>query len=298
MKSASLSAAVLVFGGVLASACVVNVDTQAEIVREEKRFTVKGTPDVRLTTFDGAIEVQSWDRPEVLVEIEKRGATKEAVDALQITQSQNGNRIELEVKPPDRESFRGFYRTASAKLIVSVPRDTDLAARSGDGSIQVERVSGRIDLHTGDGSIRATDVSGDLTVNTGDGSITVNDAAGRLDVDTGDGGVTVSGRLTRLKIHTGDGSITYRAASDSHMTEDSEITTGDGSVTLYLPEGFDAELDAHTGDGTIRNDLQIQAAGSPGSKEERRRALRGRMGEGGRLLRIRTGDGAIRLRPA
>jgi hypothetical protein len=295
MKAACLPAALVIIGGSLVSACVVNVDTQAEIVREEKRFILKGTPDVHLTTFDGAIEVQSWDRPEVLVEIEKRGATKEAVDALQITQNQDGNRIELEVKPPTRESFRGFYHTASAKLIVSVPRDTNLIARSGDGSIQVERVSGRIDLHTGDGSIRATDVSGDLTVNTGDGSISVSDATGRLDVETGDGGVAVSGRLTRLKVHTGDGSITYRASSDSRMTEDSEITTGDGSVTLYLPDGFDAELDAHTGDGTIRNDLQIQSAGS---SEERRRTLRGRMGEGGKLLRIRTGDGTIRLRPA
>ena len=29
-----------------------------------------------LTTFDGAIEIRSWDRPEVLVEIEKRGRTQ------------------------------------------------------------------------------------------------------------------------------------------------------------------------------------------------------------------------------
>ena len=33
-----------------------------------------GTPDLHLTTFDGAIEIRSWDRPDVLVEIEKRGA--------------------------------------------------------------------------------------------------------------------------------------------------------------------------------------------------------------------------------
>ena len=54
---------------VAASACVVNVDSQAQIVREEKRFTVAGKPDLRLATFDGSIEIRSWDRSDVLVEV-------------------------------------------------------------------------------------------------------------------------------------------------------------------------------------------------------------------------------------
>ncbi len=41
--------------------------------REERRFTIEGAPNVVLTTFDGAIDVESWDRSDVLVEIEKRG---------------------------------------------------------------------------------------------------------------------------------------------------------------------------------------------------------------------------------
>src|SRR6476661_6220706 len=45
--------------GVLASsltatACMVSVDSQALIEREEKRFTVKGTPVFCVSTFDGA----------------------------------------------------------------------------------------------------------------------------------------------------------------------------------------------------------------------------------------------------
>ena len=34
------------------------------------------------------------------------------------------------------------------------------------------------------------------------------------------------------------------------MADDWDITTGDGSVSLYLPSDFGAELDAHTGDGS------------------------------------------------
>jgi hypothetical protein len=124
--------------------------------------------------------------------------------------------------------------------------------------------------------------------------VTVERAEGQLVVDTGDGGVDVSGRLGGVKLHTGDGSIVYRAEPESTMSEDWEITTGDGGVTLYLPGEFNAELDAHTGDGSIRNDLAIEK--SVESPERERRSLRGRLGDGGKRLRIRTGDGSIRIR--
>jgi DUF4097 and DUF4098 domain-containing protein YvlB len=286
--------AALVVPAMLAGGCTITVDSQSQIVREEKRFTVAGTPALRVTTFDGSIQIQSWDNPDVLVEIEKRGPTREAIDALEVRTSQDGNTIELEVKRPPRETFTGIglHRSASARLTVSVPRRTHVRARSGDGSIRIERVNGRIELHTGDGSIRAARVGGELKLQTGDGSVTVEEAEGRLDVDTGDGSVTVDGGLTAIRLHTGDGSIVYRAQPGTAMAEDWNITTGDGGVSLYLPPDFGAELDAHTGDGTIRNDLSLEAGGAG---EVSRRTVRGRIGAGGRQLRIRTGDGSIRL---
>lgn len=294
MKFTTLSGAVIL-PALLCAGCTVSLDSQSQIVREEKRFTVSGTPGVHLTTFDGSIQIRSWDKPEVLIEIEKRGATREAVDAIEIKTSQDGNTIELEVKKPRAETFTGigFHQSASARLIVSLPRRADVRARSGDGSILIERVDGRIEGHTGDGSIRAADVTGELTFNTGDGSVTVEGAEGRLDLETGDGSVNVTGELTSVRLHTGDGSIVYRAEPGTAMTDDWEITTGDGGVSLYLPSDFGAELDAHTGDGRIRNDLAVVASGAG---EVDRRTVRGRLGAGGKQLRIRTGDGAIRLR--
>ena len=298
MKSTLLTGPVLL-AATLGSACIVSVDSQGQIVRDEKRYTVNGTPDLRLTTFDGSIEIQSWDRSDVAVEIEKRGATREAVEALEVKSSQDGNRIELEVKRPKTETFGGFgiHQSASARLIVSVPREANVNATSGDGSIRIERVSGRLELRTGDGSIRATDVGGELIMDTGDGSVTVEGARGRLTLDTGDGGVNVTGRLTAVKLHTGDGSIVYRADAGSEMSDDWDITTGDGGVTLYLPQAFGAEIDAHTGDGSIRNELEISGAQERDSdRDEERRTLRGRLGSGGKQIKIRTGDGSIRLR--
>ena len=274
--------------------CVV-VDSQGHITREEKRFAVTGTPDLRLTTFDGAIEIRAGEGNTVLVEIEKRGPTKEALDGLKIDTKQEGNRIDVEVRKPSHEvaAFFGVGRLSpTAKLIVTMPREGNVIARSGDGSIRIEHVHGRLELRTGDGSIRAVDIAGNLTLATGDGSVTLEDIAGDLDVDTGDGSVSVAGTPSGLKLHTGDGSITLRALSGTTMKDDWSMTTGDGDVAVYLPSDFGAELDAHTGDGSIRNELQL----SNDEGDKNRRSLKGKLGAGGKLLRIRTGDGSIRLK--
>jgi hypothetical protein len=292
MKAAVFSFA-LALPAVLGSGCVV-VDSQGHIAREEKRFSVSGTPELRLTTFDGAIEIRSGEGKDVVVEIEKRGPTQESIDRLQIDSKQDGNRVQVEVKKPSGDSIFlgiGTHMSPSARLIVTMPREGDVVARSGDGSIRIDHVRGRLELRTGDGSIRATDVGGHLTFNTGDGSVTVDGAEGDLELETGDGGVSVAGKLGTVRAHTGDGSITFRAEPGTVMSDDWSITTGDGGVALYLPEQFGAELDAHTGDGSIHNELKITTDG-----EVSKRTVRGRLGNGGKTLKIRTGDGGIKLK--
>ena len=296
MKSVLPAAALAVTLPFCLAGCVV-VDSQGHITREEKRFTVSGAPELQLTTFDGSIEIRSGDARSVVVEIEKRGPTKEAIERLTVDTRQDGNRIEVSVKRPANEVVVfGIGRIGStARLIVTMPREGNVVARSGDGSIRVEHVRGRLELRTGDGSIRATGIGGEMVLATGDGSVTIDDAEGDLDVDTGDGSVSVAGKLGIVKVHTGDGSITFRAEPGTTMKGDWSMTTGDGGVSLYLPSDFAAELDAHTGDGAIRNELEVGSDGNRGTDRERR-TLKGKLGAGGRTLRIRTGDGSVRLK--
>lgn len=278
-----------------AAGCTVTVDTLQETAREEKRFNVSGVPEVRLSTFDGPIEIRSWDRSEVLIEIEKRAPTKEGLGTIEVVASQNGKVIDVDVPRPKREALASvrWERSPSARLVVSVPAQTDIRARTSDGSIRLDGVKGRIELRTGDGSIRIAQASGELTCETGDGSVTVDEAEGRLVVDTGDGGVRVGGKLTAVRLRTNDGAIVYRAQPGTTVADEWDISTGDGSVSLYLPIDISAELDAQTGDGSIRSELSVSGADS-----ENRKRLRGRLGTaGGKIIRVRTGDGSIRLRP-
>jgi hypothetical protein len=264
----------LALGG---AGCVINIDGDAAVVREEKRYSVTADAALALETFDGSVKVQSWDRPDVLVEIEKRGPDREMAAALEVIATQDGNRIE--VRAPEPKGSREFIgignvQGASVSFIVSAPRTMNMTANTGDGSITVANVGGTIDLHTGDGSIRADGLNGDVKVRTEDGS------------------VHVEGTMGALQAETGDGSIVIEAREGSVMTGDWDISTGDGSIVFRVPSSFNAGIDASSRDGSVRGELT-------GLEHERadngRESLKGSLGTGGHLVTLRSGDGSIRV---
>ena len=300
-------AAVALFASTALGACEVNLHTEGLSSRDVRTFKVTGAPDVVLETFDGAIEVHSWDRNEVEVEVEKRAMEQPLIDQMKVDVEQQGDRIVVRVTGPARADFRGItvgmHISPTARLRVAVPRATNLDAKSGDGSIRVEALDGKLVLNTVDGSVTAVRVSGDIRIRTGDGSIKLDDVAGNLDLETDDGSIGIDAKPAALHARTGDGTIRVTIDPDSAMAADWDLTTGDGSVILTLPSGFNAELDAETSDGVVRSDhplLKEQTAerrsGEDGDeRRERRRSLRTRMGEGGKILKVRTGDGTIRI---
>src|SRR5665213_792922 len=64
--------------------------------RQEKTFSTTGTPDIDLSTFDGAIEIRPWDKAQVLVVIEKRAANKDEADAIDVRAEQRGNEVTID----------------------------------------------------------------------------------------------------------------------------------------------------------------------------------------------------------
>jgi len=280
------------------SACAVNIDSGGYVEHDEKRFAAETFMDLNLSTFDGAIEVRAWDKPEVLVLIEKRAQDKSSVSKIQVTVEQQDNRIRIETHNPDKRGvFVGFgsFTSPSAKLIVNAPRKTNLVLRTDDGSLLVERVTGRIELHTGDGGIRTIETDGELLAETSDGTIQLDEVAGRIEARTHDGSLRITGTPAVIRASSGDGSIVLRIRRGATMTEDWMVTTGDGSISAELPDSLNADIEADPGsDGRARSELTL--VGLTGGTREQR-LLRGRLGQGGHRLLLRTGDGTIRLTP-
>ena len=280
------------FAGLTLAGCSVNLNAEKIVRREEQRFTVSGRPEVVLKTFDGAIRVESWDRPEVLVTIERQAGDENSLKSIEVKSDQQGNRITVEVvKPEQREAVAvGMHVGRSAALIVSVPRDADVSARSGDGAVTMDNIAGRVDVNTGDGAVNVRRSVGDVVVRTGDGAVSLEDVRGQVELDTGDGAVRIDGVLQRVKARTGDGAVVVRASDGSAAAADWDLETGDGGVTVGLPAAFGAELDARSNDGRVTvNGFDMTGA----TRDDEDREVRGRIGSGGSRLTIRTGDGGI-----
>lgn len=287
--------------------CEVNLNTEGLSARETKTFQVAGLPEIELDTFDGAIEIHSWDKPEVEVEIETRAMEQSLIDQIKVEATQQGDKIVLKVTGPSRGDFGGVtlgvHISPTARLRVVVPRASNIVARSGDGSIRAEAVDGKVVLNTADGSVTATRLSGDIQVRSGDGSIRLDKVSGKLDLETDDGSIGFEGKPSVLRLKTGDGSVRAQIDVDTVMADNWDITTGDGSVTLTLPSAFNVELDAETSDGVVRSSHPLlddpseerRSGEDSDERRERRRVMRSKMGDGGKTLRVRTGDGTIRI---
>jgi DUF4097 and DUF4098 domain-containing protein YvlB len=300
-------ATVALVSSTLFAGCEVNLNTEGLSAREVKTFTVGGSPELVLDTFDGAIEVHSWDRSEIEVEVEKRAMEQTLLDEIKIDAQQSGDKVTVKVTGPSRHDRGGVtigvHVSPTARLRVAVPRTLTLNAHSGDGSIRAEAVDGRIVLTTTDGSVVGSRLGGDIQIRTGDGSIRLDQITGKVDLETTDGSIGLEAKPTVLKARTGDGSIRVRLEPDSAMAENWELATSDGTITLALPMDFNAELDAETSDGTVRVERSILPDDRAGEGEgdnrddrrERRRTLRATLGDGGKTFRIRSGDGSIRI---
>lgn len=287
----------------VASACTVNVNTEGATASETRKFSVSGTPTITLDTFDGAIDVHSWDRNEVEVVIDKQAQDDALLGQIVVEQSQDGDHVTVRVRGPADASRSGVVIGVSfsprATLRVAMPRSATLALKSGDGSITVEDVSGTVTLQSGDGSIVGTRLTGDVRARTDDGSIRLRETTGKVDAETLDGSIVVNGTLTHLRAKTGEGSVRVGVERGSVLADDWLLDTGDGTVEVRLPEGLAVVIDASTSDGVIRSSypgLKVPTREESGESDRSdRRELKSTLGAGGRTLRVRTGDGSIRF---
>ncbi len=239
-----------------------------------KSYTIAGRPDLRVETSDANIHVSTWDQNTIEAKV-STSRYKIGEDGIHIEEHQSGDRVEIEVRYPHHGMNFNWGNSIGHRV---------------DITIQMPR-EGRVDLHTGDGRIDLNNLKGEMQVRSGDGAQEIVGVDGKLRATTGDGHIRADGRFDDLELKTGDGRVEARAISGSTMSGSWRLESGDGSVTLEVPDGFAADVDLHTGDGHIDLDMPITTEGKIRENE-----VHGKLNGGGNLLTIHTGDGSIRLR--
>ncbi|MBC7933130.1 MAG: DUF4097 family beta strand repeat protein, partial [Rubrivivax sp.] len=255
---------------------IVRDDSQRQIERVSNTLPVTGAARVRVETFDGAIYVHAWDKPEVMYTATKRASDEREMKGIKL-QASGGGGSEVSIRAEFDKSFARSYHehggrvtsfssNASTELDVYVPRNSTLFVSTGDGRLRVEGVSGELELHTGDGSIDVTGARGRLRAETGDGSVRLVNFDGDAEARTGDGRITLDGNFRSLAARTGD-----------------------GTISLSIPEGANATIETNA--ESVFNDGVAVAESASES-----RVRRWRIGGGGQVFTLRTGDGNIVIR--
>lgn len=139
------------------------------------------------------------------------------------------------------------------RFTVRVPAGVDFIGRSVNGDVGVDRVAGNAVART---------VNGSVTV----------EAAGWVEA------ATVNGSIEAWM-------------GTAEWDDDIEFQTVNGSITVYLPDGVNADVRASTVNGGMETDFPLTVQGRWGP-----RRLEGRIGSGGQELRLETVNGGIYLR--
>ncbi len=109
----------------------------------------------------------------------------------------------------------------------------DLNVSTGGGNVNAANVGGELVVTTGGGNVNVMKVSNTVTVTTGGGNISINSSGGKTKATTGGGNLTLKDINQGVKCYTGSGDVNIELNPDPKVN--SEIKSGSGSVTLYIP---------------------------------------------------------------
>lgn len=270
--------------------------------RNETVYTWRGTiPSGGLLTvrnFNGPIDVRptSGNTAELRAEKRPREGSQASDVAFEVRTSSRGD-VNI-CSTQNEDSCDGEHRSdnwrrrrsVTVAMTVLVPRGVRLRIATGNGAVSVERAGSDVNASTGNGRVRVAETEGTVRVSTGNGAVEVRNAKGRVHVSTGNGDVDVVTSEGPVEVSSGNGDIDVRMSA-LRAREDMAFHTGSGDVHLTLPANYSGELDASTGNGSIRSDFDLKIKGqlSP-------RHIRATIGEGGPMLRMTTGNGEFEIR--
>jgi DUF4097 and DUF4098 domain-containing protein YvlB len=257
-----------------------------------------------LETFNGSVEISSWDQPNVDISGTKYGPSQEAADQLHVDISHSPGAVEVRVQRPG--DFRG---NRGAKFSVKLPRGAVVERitssnggiqladatgpsrlRTSNGSIRIRGLRGGVEARTSNGPIELTDVSGgDVVARTSNGHIHGENIDGPLDATTSNGAINLAvAGMQPVRVETSNGSVDLRLPAN--FSNSVRASSSNAQITLRAPGSVNARLTAHTSNSSIHSDFDVSVQG-----EINKNALDGVIGNGGPMFDLTTSNGAIRL---
>ncbi len=214
---------------------------------------------------------------------ESSDAAQELLESIRVIHETAGDVLEIEVDVPRKWNRRGY-----AHLELRVPRGVSAEIVAANGRVGIEHLRGSVRARSSNGSVDITDVVGDIEVATSNAKVCCSCTVGRLVARSSNGKIELEEHCGSVDASTSNGLI--RASLESLGREGVHLATSNGRIVLDLPEKVDAEVDIRVDNGVIRNDRELCKA-----SRERNGQLRGRLGNGGAMIKLRTSNGSVCL---
>jgi hypothetical protein len=257
---------------------------------ETLRFPAPEGGSLRLHNANGRTRVIGEERRDVEVvalktaRAESADAARDLVRQIRIAYAHADGGLQLEVEVPRRWNRRGC-----ANLELRVPRGLDVDVSASNGKVAVSGIRGSVRARSTNGSVTIADVVGDVDAGTTNAKVVCACTRGRLIARSSNGKIELEDHSGSVDASTSNGLI--RASLDEVGKEGVQLATSNGRIVLELPEEVDAEVDIRVDNGVIRNDRALCKC-----VRDTNGQVRGRLGSGGALIKLRTSNGSISLR--
>ncbi|MEM8557746.1 MAG: hypothetical protein AAGG50_07970 [Bacteroidota bacterium] len=129
----------------------------------------------------------------------------------------------------------------------------------------------------------------DLDLETSNGGIRIADIASTIRFNTSNGGVRMINLGGDVRGRTGNGVLVIELDGPSWDGKGLDVRSGNGAVKLYIPDDYSGSFASGTGNGRLNVDFPITVQGRID------RNVEFILGDGGPLLRARTGNGSVHI---
>lgn len=247
-----------------------------------KTYDVKAGMPLTVSNRNGGITIQVWEKNSVDVVAEKKTRIGGRLED-----------VEIQVTIGDVIAIESVYLVNNPRVSVNyrinVPAGLVVQnLKTSNGAISLQGTGGDVVADTSNGAIKVVEHRGDVQVETSNGSIELRNIRGIVDAKTSNGSITIADVTGISSAKTSNGSIHAEVAEIAG--EALEIKTSNGRVKVFLSPDLNADVEMQTSNGKITmQDVEIMTT------EISKTKIQGRIGSGGRMLNVKTSNGAIEV---
>jgi DUF4097 and DUF4098 domain-containing protein YvlB len=233
-----------------------------------------------LQNKNGGVTMRGWEKSYIEVSAEKKSRWGGNVDHVEIKITRGDGTLTIET------IYRVKNPRVSVTYDISVPEHVSVSAvDSSNGAITLEDLQGDIVAETSNGRIEIEDIHGAIKAKTSNGRIEIHQVSGDVEAKTSNGSIEITEVSGIVAAQTSNGRIQVEI---SEMQEDAQIKTSNGAIELYVSPDVHANIEMKTSNGKITIQ-EIEIITSELSRTE----LKGKLGNGGKQLYVKTSNGNI-----